>query len=159
MKPVDQTLTGEAGNCFSACLASLLELPVEQVPNFGVDGLPPFGVTEAEHLLWSRRFFENVNAWLAPLGFSYFEVATPEALPEILWAAVPSGFWIAVGPGGRETTNHAVVMQGREIVHDPHPSRAGLLEARGIGVLVPLDPVQERRDREDLVLEEQDRDE
>jgi hypothetical protein len=34
MKPVSQTIIdSEKGDCFRACLASLLELPIEQVPN------------------------------------------------------------------------------------------------------------------------------
>ena len=35
MKPVDQTLFGEGrGNCLPACIASVLELPLEAVPHF-----------------------------------------------------------------------------------------------------------------------------
>ncbi len=35
MKPVDQTTFGHpGGNCFSACVASLLEMSVDQVPYF-----------------------------------------------------------------------------------------------------------------------------
>lgn len=34
MKPVSQTIIdSEKGDCFRACLASLMELPIEQVPN------------------------------------------------------------------------------------------------------------------------------
>jgi predicted subunit of tRNA(5-methylaminomethyl-2-thiouridylate) methyltransferase len=34
MKPVKQTIFGLGGNCFAASIASILELPVEEVPNF-----------------------------------------------------------------------------------------------------------------------------
>lgn len=35
MKPVDQTTFGfPGGNCFSACIASLLEMPLDDVPYF-----------------------------------------------------------------------------------------------------------------------------
>jgi hypothetical protein len=34
MKSVDQTTFGPNGNCFSACVASLLELPIDAVPFF-----------------------------------------------------------------------------------------------------------------------------
>lgn len=34
MIPVDQTTYGHTdGNCFSACVASILEIPIEEVPN------------------------------------------------------------------------------------------------------------------------------
>lgn len=39
MKPVEQTkLTYPDGNCFAACVATLLELPLEAVPDFKGDG-------------------------------------------------------------------------------------------------------------------------
>ncbi|WP_299008475.1 hypothetical protein [uncultured Caulobacter sp.] len=35
MRPVDQTTFGvPGGNCFSACVASLLSLPIDEVPYF-----------------------------------------------------------------------------------------------------------------------------
>lgn len=34
MKPIDQTIVSTTGNCLQACLASFLELPIEEVPNF-----------------------------------------------------------------------------------------------------------------------------
>ena len=36
---------------------------------------------------------------------------------------------------------HCVVARGREIVWDPHPSRAGLLDWQETTVLVPIDPM------------------
>src|SRR5260370_22421604 len=34
MKPVTQSLVGEEGNCFAACVASILEMSLVEVPNF-----------------------------------------------------------------------------------------------------------------------------
>ncbi len=142
MKPVNQTLHGEVGNCFAACLASLLELPISEVPNLAVDGLPPFDPDD--HLRWARAFYQNVNRWLEPRGLFYFEVGSHGGVPQEIWEAIPpDGYWIGIdpeyGPHG-----HAVVMQGREMVHDPHPSRAGVREIWSVGLLIPLDPARTR---------------
>src|SRR5690606_41102744 len=54
LRPIDQTTFGfPGGNCFSACIASLLELDIEQVPYF----------MEPEDA-WQ----ENLVRWLAPRG-------------------------------------------------------------------------------------------
>lgn len=140
MIPVDQTSFGPFGNCLAACVASLLELPVEDVPNFML-GLPSWDPDDQEaRARWSRAFFAGVNDWLAPRGLFYFEVGAPEGLPSYITESTPpAALWIGIGTvaGG---ASHAVVMRGGEMVHDPHPDRAGLLRLDTIGLMVPLDP-------------------
>jgi len=88
------------GNCISACVASILEMPIEAVPFF-VD----------EH--WWPRFL----GWLAERGLTATEIA----------GGLPSGFTIALGPSTRlACSGHACVAFNGVIVHDPHPSREGL---------------------------------
>ena len=115
MRPVDQTTFGfPGGNCFSACVASILELPIEDVPYFMGDG-----TAEGTGGQWWDRFL----AWLAPRG--YVAVYHPEG------SAAPEGLHILSGHSPRRPEDrgamHAVVARGTEILHDPHPSRAGLL--------------------------------
>ena len=100
MRPVDQTGYGVSdGNCLSAALASILEVPVEAVPRFvRVDG--------------------RLLGWLADraLSASVFPAGTP-----------PAGYSIAVGPSLRFAgLMHACVAYDGAVVHDPHPSREGL---------------------------------
>jgi len=120
MKPVDQTTFGvPGGNCFSACVASLLELPIEEVPYFmGADD-------------WCAAF----AAWLSPRGFYpvSFNISTVGA-----WR--PEGLFILGGQSPRGS--HAVVARGAVVVHDPHPSRDGLLKVEDGTVLVPFDPAR-----------------
>src|SRR5690348_7121769 len=59
MIPVTQTITGEQGNCFTACLASILELPIRAVPNFAK-------LTNSD-----EEFFAMVDEWLATRGLKY----------------------------------------------------------------------------------------
>src|SRR5262245_45006179 len=56
MKPVDQTVFGlPHGNCFAACVASVIELPIEKVPNFVLEG---------------DRWFDAAAEWLDERGYT-----------------------------------------------------------------------------------------
>ena len=58
MKPVFQTTFGvPLGNCFTACIASLLERPIEEFP------FPPY----------EENWLQQVDRCLAPLGWAYVE--------------------------------------------------------------------------------------
>lgn len=124
MIPVDQTTFGfPGGNCFSACVATLLGLPLEEVPYF----------MEPEDTWWERFL-----AWLRPRGL----YALCLKLDGAEWA--PAGYHVLSGQSPRKPddpdAHHSVVAHWREIVHDPHPSRAGLLTRRDVIVLIPLLP-------------------
>ncbi len=131
MSPVDQTRFGiEDGNCLAACIASLLELPLESVE---------IGVTT------QRNWVRPMQDWLALRGLAYQEV--PFKGTPLFW--MPPTLCILSGPSPRlpEPYEHAVVgrMNGYavEIVHDPHPSRAGFSgPANQVGWLIPLDPAR-----------------
>lgn len=120
MKPVDQTTFGERGNCLSACLASILEIGIGDVPTFLGDG-------------WWERCIE----WCATRGFYpvYFDRKEGKY-------PVPAGYSLVGGPcmrdGKRSPRLHACVALDGEIVHDPNPCRAGLLEIEDYIVLVPI---------------------
>jgi hypothetical protein len=98
------------GNCFAACLASLLDLPLWMVPPFE----EMFGRGAGQ---WQWRAEE----WLERL-FRLDLVTTgghvADRLPE---------YYIANGPSPRGV-KHSVIYQGGAIVHDPHPSGAGITE-------------------------------
>lgn len=126
MKPVTQTLFGDMkGNCFAACIASLLELELATVPNFCVD----------HHSRW----WDVLNDWLEPRGFVAIMLEGAEM------QHYRSAYVIASGPSPREGVSHSVLYRNGELVHDPHPSRAGLLEVRDVIVLVAIDPMGSTR--------------
>lgn len=111
MKPVDQTKFVDhvpnddpeaAGNCFQSCVASVLELALDDVPHFAA--LPA--------ATWWGSFVDWANA------AGYDVVAHDDA---------PDGFAICSGRSPRGAFYHAVVVEDGVIVHDPHPSRDGLL--------------------------------
>lgn len=127
MKPVDQTIFEPGlGNCFAACVASVLELPLTEVPNFcAVD---------------AGDWFQSFTNWLRPRGF--WAIACPiggsPGNPDGGW--YPEGLHIAGGKSPRYECLHAVVARGAEVVHDPHPSRAGVVNFADTTVIIPIDP-------------------
>lgn len=121
MKPVDQTVFGYPnGNCFSACLASILELPLEEVPWFMAEG----------------DWLSRVQEWLKPRGLyaACLLIDTTES------PFYPPGWHILSGQSPRGDWLHAVVAQGTKIVHDPHPDKTGLVNHKDTLILIALDP-------------------
>lgn len=113
MIPVDQTQFGEQGNCFAACVASILEIKLDEVPNFCAK---PDG--------WWLRFLR----WMSDRGWGVIvlDLVDSEGASAAAFLNRIQGYaWIGSGPADRGLL-HAVVYCGREMVHDPHPSRAGL---------------------------------
>lgn len=131
MTPVDQEFlhdpaSGSYGDCQRACIASILNLPLSEVPNFAGPG-----VDDLEFSTRVKNFLATKN--LAHLEFTYFDFAgfgnpKPSSLYHIIYGMTERGFW------------HAVVGLDGEVVHDPHPFKTGLLPDRSkwsIGLLVP----------------------
>ena len=124
MTKVDQTVfVVPGGNCFSACVASLLELSIEDVPYFMGD--EPAG----EPFDWFGGFL----SWLR--GYGLWAIPLP-----IVNGWRPEGLYILSGKSPRGDFDHSVVARGLEVIHDPHPSRAGILSHADAIVLVPLEP-------------------
>jgi hypothetical protein len=121
MIPVTQTQLGDHGNCLSACVASLLEIPIECVPNFTRERDP-----ETPQPV-------KLNTWLSSIGLEALYCMTDIMHSE---HAVPDGYYIMTGwsPRGRP---HVVIAMGKSIVHDPHPTRAGLVSVDGFIMLCP----------------------
>lgn len=95
------------GDCFRASIATVLQTPrVEDVPHF----------LDAGDL---DNWWNNFVAWCAERGL------------EPYWASAerftPPGYYILTGMSPRhEGVCHAVVARDRVVIHDPHPSRAGI---------------------------------
>lgn len=123
MKPVMQTDTSPAtGNCFSACLATVLELPIEQVPNFfEVAGPQP------------EKWWAAVRDWLRPRGWGVLTVGVANGLAEEL-----PGILIISGKTARHT-DHSTVWKDGVMVHDPYPGGEGLTDVQCVDLLYPLD--------------------
>jgi hypothetical protein len=124
MKPVTQTQTGVGNlraNCLMAAVASILEVEL--------DTLPDIYEAEQRGLAW----FVALKDALLPLGVVpvRYDQAS-DHFPQI----APDGYHIACGKSPRSNESHAVVAKDGFIVHDPHPSRAGIDGAIGWWILL-----------------------
>ena len=117
MIPIDQTklhTDNQKGNCLMACFASLLEIPIEDVPEF--DG---------------ESWFSQMTKWLETIGFDLIRWSGEVELP---------GYYMVMGTSPRGDFNHQVIYKNGVLIHDPHPSKAGGIEVKEIWALLPLDP-------------------
>jgi hypothetical protein len=139
MIPVTQTLFGRAeGNCLAACVASILELDIADVPNFCAD---------QSDGSWLRKLAD----WLAEEGMcavhaSFVDgdpgvVPAPEDLATMAsWMKLRRiGFAIVSGYTERGLSHSTVWFDG-ELVHDPHPSQNPLINVVDMIVLSHRDP-------------------
>lgn len=127
MKPVFQTKFGSKdGNCWPAVIASILEIPQNQL-----DRIPNFC---SEYQDWVKA----TNDWLEPYGFYTMIVQTKtiEGTPFI-----PFGFH-GIGGKGPRGTDHACVGYRGELIHDPFPGQPGLVEIEYFDLFIPYDPTQ-----------------
>jgi hypothetical protein len=104
------------GNCTEAAIASILGLPLAAVPRLA--GLK------------SPEFWGAIDDFIGSCGF-YLHRFDGNYQPE--------GLYLASGQSPRGCS-HMVVMQDGKLVHDPHPSRAGIDPVQHVWLLVPKDP-------------------
>lgn len=122
----------ERGDCFSACIAALLELPLEAVPFFNSPtALDSIG---------------DLQLWLQKRGLSalWVALASPDAR---LCARLAVGtYFIAHGDSPRGNWQHAVIGrytdegEGWEMVHDPNPEGGGIKQLRRLTFIGLLEP-------------------
>jgi hypothetical protein len=118
MKPVTQTITGGKGNCFEACIASILECSIYDIPYLGIYD---------EGVEWGKV----LNKWLAKRGLQYMEVTIP-GVAEELWSYI-STYHLLIAPTKQsEYVFHAVVAKNGKVVHDPHPGESELVREKGM---------------------------
>lgn len=108
MTPATQTILFEEGsvvqgNCLQAAVATILDLPLEAVPHFAQFG---------------RRWFDALAMYASSQGRQIVKHQSAPADQVVL----------AFGDSPRGV-RHAVVWQDAAMLHDPHPSHAGLVGA------------------------------
>jgi hypothetical protein len=108
--PVYQTIGGYPyGNCLQACIATVLDLPLAEVPHFA-DGDPTADVWWSAIREWALP--RDINpCWIDP------EKPDEAHLVQLLMdMKLP---YLAVGPSPGGNYGHCVVMQEGRYVHDP----------------------------------------
>lgn len=114
MKPVTQTIfNATRGNCFAACLASLLEVNIEEVPNI--------------HDMGEEDWFYPLNAWLQQSHGMVLLMLQADAYASKVW--FPDGIPFIASCETQFGWRHAVVMayegMKTKTLHDPFPGKTG----------------------------------
>jgi hypothetical protein len=132
VKPVMQTIRGRGpkfgeppGNCLQASLASILELPLDQVPHF-------CAIDPADDYAWSTA----MNAWLEDRFGLRVIYLQPKG-----WT--PEGYHLLDGESPRGSMHSTVGYRGA-LVHDPHPEGGGVTDPR-FGIFVTVNPARHSR--------------
>jgi hypothetical protein len=100
---------GKYGDCFRACVASLMEFPCEKVPHF-FDKDDPDG--------WYM-----FKQYCIRMGYEIFSVY--DAHPPISY----TDYYIATGHSPRfPDALHCTIYRRGILVHDPHPDNSGILD-------------------------------
>ena len=101
MIPQKQSITGlEQADCLQACIASILEKPMDSVPNFMLFG--------------NEHYWEALYLYIVSIGFG--GIAYVDGLPK------NGDFYIvSLDFGDNFDYSHCVIYKNGEIVHDPHP--------------------------------------
>lgn len=129
MKKTYQTLFGNLkGNCFTACISTILEIPIESIPHFCKGG--------------NDNWYADFLWWLETVGYSNIELlaehyehwSPSEGLQCYLSGKSPRGNFDHVVVGRYENGEY-------KIIFDPHPDNTGLDgPLKNVGFFVPLDP-------------------
>jgi hypothetical protein len=122
MTPVTQTRVGEkVGNCFAACLASILNLEMADIPEFSTD-----------EDLW----LNDIQEFLATHGLYYVQLPPEE--PTLLAAFEHGTLFHTIEGTSPRGGQHACVGENGELVWDPHPDDGtghGLVHVECFGLL------------------------
>jgi hypothetical protein len=147
-------LCKDRGDCMTACIASLLNLPYDSVPTWVADAHDdftkpedpnappgPLGHYGAQHRMtvWLRErglhlleiSWDNLRDWRPLVGAHCIASMPSQMAPGISHAVI--GTWEARSP-----SHHTF-----KIIHDPNPNNApypNSVEPRAVSFLVPLDP-------------------
>jgi hypothetical protein len=137
MTPVFQTINHEPdkglyGNCMQAVFASIIDLPIHEVPHFMKDNPS------------SEELWPAVRGWLRSKGFSLFTICFNCRLDDLQYFMKEhnDGIYYILSGKSPRGFDHNVIAMGNSIVHDPSPLGGGIIEPCSDGyywveVLVP----------------------
>ena len=129
MIPVTQDIFGITGNCMAACVASIFELPLRDVPHFAEHNATE-NASDWFGMFWkfvSQRGYDVVPYYISGLlDGKERPLLDFNDLPPHLKKLILHPYYLQCGPAARGFS-HATVGWNGQTIHDPHPSRAGLI--------------------------------
>lgn len=145
--------TVQHGNCWATAIASVLEIPLSDVPNFEVwfpweDGLWWY-LTDRFLLL---KVFKMDTAWQFKVfhmtedewdAFEWAHLEFPGVNYQQMKNNLTDKYYLVSGLSLRGVS-HVTIWQNGTMVHDPHPSRDGILELTRFEEIRPLTQEEEQ---------------
>lgn len=113
------------GNCQSAAMASVLDLPLSEVIDTASDEVRENG------------FWKSISEWLGERGMKLVSVDPGDE-------RLVGQYSIGTGPSPRGAFHHAVVCKNGVMVFDPHPSDDGVLQLERHDLIVPMTDVEKK---------------
>lgn len=148
MTPVTQTKVvvknsnGEMvvrGNCYAAVIASMLDLPITEVPNVEV----LFDLKDTNDTYWVEVMLTFLNKRgliiLTDNDYRVFHDPEYKMVNERLdiIRRLKDRYYIVSGQSQRGVS-HCCIYKNGNLVHDPHPTREGLLTTEYFEDIVPI---------------------
>lgn len=125
MTPTKQTILGSKGNCFAACIATILDCDIGAIPDLNA-------------YEESNEWMGVLNKWLEDKRLSYFEARVARSDMKDFFGT-GDYYHTILGPTKQSATiHHCVVGRKGEIVFDPHPTPLDLISGKSmrIGVFI-----------------------
>lgn len=119
------------GNCFAAVVASILELPIEQVPNvetlFFLDGNDRhFWSTVMDKFLEGKGWVLDNDYRFAVYHDDQFEIDNLPAMVNAAHWYCQDKLYLVSGKSVRGVS-HICIYKNGELIHDPHPTKEGIV--------------------------------
>lgn len=128
------------GNCYAAAIASILEVPITEVPNVEV------------FYKWDTLFWDDImNKWLSLMGYELvngleFIVFHEDIIDKNDYSHInieeekerlKDKFYLVSGKSIRGVF-HICIYQNGKLVHDPHPTKDGLITLENFQEIIKL---------------------
>jgi hypothetical protein len=125
------------GNCYAAAIASLLELPITEVPNvetlFKVNDLLWIQVMDA--FLAAQGYELMTNDWFKVFHDGRYGVDDGRRFQMMQYCE--NKFYLVSGPSIR-WVKHICIYKNGSLVHDPHPTKEGLTALEDFQELIKI---------------------
>lgn len=129
MKKVYQTRYGKnEGNCFPAAIASILELELDEVPDFC-------------NIHSEDSYYQEFIYWLHRLGYTAIPIATNK--DELANSMHLKGSYLLVTGKNKDGVNHCVVYRNGEMVHNPNRKCEGITPEY-LDIIYPMNPMKSK---------------
>ncbi len=126
------------GNCYAAAIASILEVPITEVPNVET-------LFDVDNFLWDHV----MEKWLESRGWEsrhnhHFKVFHDDTLKEQRddWYQECADKLYLVSGRSPRGVMHICIFKNGKLIHDPHPTREGILTFEYFQELVTIKPTQ-----------------